>query len=80
MKRVSVRISAEIEVRHIPCPPEHEAEWHRAIHIIAEMILEEFEAKHADDVSPLCPECQHELHLTTEGKHVCRNETCPNYS
>lgn len=29
--------------------------------------------------SPLCPECQCELHLTTAGEHVCRNETCKMY-
>jgi hypothetical protein len=31
------------------------------------------------DDSPLCPECKHELHLFTDGKHVCRNEACPKY-
>jgi len=28
------------------------------------------------DSLPLCPECKSELHPTTDGRHVCRNEAC----
>lgn len=33
----------------------------------------------AADIDPLCPECHCELHLTTAGDHVCRNEACGSY-
>lgn len=33
----------------------------------------------AADTSPLCAECEIELHLTTGGEHVCRNEACGLY-
>lgn len=37
------------------------------------------EQMRAADIDPLCPECHCELHLTTAGDHVCRNEACGSY-
>ena len=31
------------------------------------------------DALPLCPECKSELHKTSDGRNVCRNEACENY-
>lgn len=49
--------------------------------LLSEVIseLENAEQSVQADTSPLCPECQCELHLTTAGDHVCRNETCGLY-
>ena len=80
-KTVSFRFSKTVSFRFKKGNAEHKA--------FAQLFLE-FErekagytkrraTKGAADDSPLCPECQCELHLTTAGEHVCRNETCPNY-
>ncbi|HKI53424.1 MAG TPA: hypothetical protein VJ987_04820 [Anaerolineales bacterium] len=66
-------LDADIEIRHVPLPPEKRAAWDQAMQILTGKILDIV-------VIQVCSECHCELHLTTEGKQVCRNETCPNYS
>ena len=75
MKGISMtkrELKTEFEIRHVPLPPEKRAEWDQAMQILTDVILDIV-------VVPVYPECHCDLHLTTEGKHVCRNEACPNY-
>ena len=55
-----------------PKEPKNKAE-NRFIQIEPEAIT-------VTDHFPICPECGTYLHLREDDKHVCRNETCPNYS
>lgn len=62
-----------IEVRFVPLPPENRAGYDAAIRWLLKLMQDK-------DDFPVCSECGSYLHVTTEGKQVCRNELCPNYS
>ena len=60
-------------------PREPESHNEGCLHVRALAIVNAAQQMRAADIYPLCPECECELHLTTAGDHVCRNETCGLY-
>ena len=70
-----------IEVHFVPLPPEKYEAYKAAIRWLWKLMREELEEQKKNQYALLiCPECKCELHITTAGSKVCRNETCPNYS
>jgi len=74
-----------IEVRFVPLPPEKNEAYKAAIRWLWKLMREALEEQknystQAVDSYSVCSECGCYLHVTTEGKQVCRNEICPNYS
>lgn len=69
------KLKVEMDIRSIPLPHEKRAEWDAAMQILTRMLFQALEIEKI----PSCPECLCDLHLTVDGKRVCRNEICPNY-
>ena len=62
-----------VEIQFTPLPPERRQAYREAMRWITQLILEIL------DDFPICVECSHELHVTTDGMHECRNETCSQF-
>jgi len=70
-----------IEIRFVPLPPERRAGYDSALLWLYNLMRGKLEEQKKNKYDlPICPECKCELHLTTDGRQVCRNEICPNYS
>lgn len=74
------RWTCKFTVSFVPLPEEKEEAYWATIHYFAEVMFADLMFNYQKADMPICSECGTYLHLTEDGKHVCRNEICSLYN